>query len=73
MSRFGRGGSYDQRIRKADWGGGYVISWTYDTYISGSRLRFPQTRSRETDHAGAVRFAKKWDLRHEFNAADIKI
>lgn len=42
-----------------DW---YRLHWTYDRYYSGSRLRFPQGRSRDTDLAGAQRFAKKWDL-----------
>lgn len=44
------------------WGGGWRISWTYDRYYAGSRLRFPTTISRDTDEAGARRFCKKWDI-----------
>jgi hypothetical protein len=40
----------------------YVIFWTFDRKYSGSRLRFPQHRHRETDYVGAKRFAKKHDL-----------
>lgn len=61
MSRFGGGGSYGHHIvrERAD---EFVISWTYDRYYTGSRLRFPQCRSKYTDLAGAKRFAKKWNL-----------
>lgn len=40
----------------------YRLSWVVDRYYSGSRLRFPTGYTRETDHSGAVRFAKKWDI-----------
>jgi hypothetical protein len=38
----------------------YRLSWTVDRYYSGSRLRFPTRYTRDTDEAGARRFAKKW-------------
>jgi hypothetical protein len=40
----------------------WMIYWTVDRKVAGSRLRFPTEHSRETDFAGAVRFAKKHDL-----------
>ena len=38
----------------------YRLSWSFDTKIAGSRLRWPRTITRDTDEAGALRFAKKW-------------
>lgn len=38
----------------------FVLSWTFDTKISGSRLRWPRKIYRWTDEAGARRFAAKW-------------
>jgi hypothetical protein len=38
----------------------YRLSWTFDTKIAGSRLRWPRTITRDTDEAGALRFAEKW-------------
>jgi hypothetical protein len=40
----------------------YRLSWSFDVKIAGSRLRWPRTISKDTDLAGAWRFAKKWDL-----------
>ena len=40
----------------------YRLSWTIDRKVAGKRLRFPTTTTRDTDAAGAVRFAKKWKL-----------
>lgn len=40
----------------------YRLSWTIDRKHEGSRLRFPTSFSRDTDEAGAKRFAKKWRL-----------
>lgn len=63
MSRHsGRTSSYGHRIkfeRKDE----YVISWTTDRYYSGSRLRHPLGHSRDTNRKGALRFAKKWNLK----------
>lgn len=41
----------------------YRLSWTFDRKIAGSRLRWPTTVTRDTDEAGAKRFAKKWGAR----------
>lgn len=41
----------------------YRLSWTIDRKAAGSRLRFPTTTTRDTDSVGALRFAKKWELR----------
>jgi hypothetical protein len=38
----------------------YRLSWSFDTKIAGSRLRWPRTITRDTDEAGAMRFARKW-------------
>ncbi len=40
----------------------YRLSWTHDRKVAGSRLRFPTTIRRDTDRAGAERFAKKWGI-----------
>lgn len=40
----------------------YRLSWTIDRKVKGSRLRHPTTTTRNTDAAGALRFAKKWEL-----------
>jgi hypothetical protein len=38
----------------------YRLSWSFDTKIAGSRLRWPRTITRDIDEAGALRFARKW-------------
>lgn len=38
------------------------MSWVVDYYYPGSRLRHPRTFTRYTDDAGAVRFAKRWNI-----------
>ena len=58
MSRHGSRTAYGHSIRKAG-PDTYEISWSWDRYVTGSRLRFPQAMSRRTDEAGARRFAKK--------------
>lgn len=61
MGRFSSSGSYGHRIsRIAD--GHYRLSWTVDRHYAGSRLRHPRTATRDTDTAGAERFAKRWDV-----------
>lgn len=52
---------YNHHVRYIGWGL-WRMSWTYDTKVSGSRLRFPRTITRDTDFEGATRFAKKWGL-----------
>lgn len=51
--------AYAHNIRKLMYGT-YRLSWSFDMKYSGSRLRFPRTVTRDTDRAGAERFAKKW-------------
>lgn len=61
MGRFYGGGSYGHSIRRiAD--GHYRLSWTVDRYYQNSRMRHPRTATRDTDTAGAERFAKRWDI-----------
>lgn len=61
MTRHRPGGGYSHRISKI-MEGWYEISWTYDRYYDGSRLRHPTGMRRQTDEAGARRFAKKWGV-----------
>lgn len=61
MSRHHSQHSYGHSIRKV-MHDCYSIMWTVDAYVQGSRLRHPRGFSRVTDHAGAVRFAKRWDV-----------
>lgn len=58
MSRHNPGGGYGHRIQRiaADH---YRLSWSFDTYRADSRLRWPRTITRDTDLAGAERFAIK--------------
>lgn len=41
----------------------FRLSWSFDVKLKGSRLRWPRKITRDTDYAGAVRFAKKWKLK----------
>jgi hypothetical protein len=41
----------------------YRLFWTVDVMTPGSRVRDPSPRARNTDYAGALRFAKKWNLK----------
>ena len=61
MTRHRSSGSYGHRIKR-EREDEYVISWFFDRYYKGSRLRHPQGRSRDTNRKGALRFAKKWKL-----------
>lgn len=54
--------AYGHRIRRIAHDH-YRLSWTVDRKYVGSRLRFPTGYSRDTDEAGAIRFARKWDVR----------
>lgn len=56
--------SYAHRIRKIG-NDHYRLSWTVDFKYPNSRLRHPRGFSRDTDAAGAKRFAKKWKLAFE--------
>lgn len=53
--------SYDHRIRKIE-ADHFRLSWVVDFKYPSSRLRYPRTFSRDTDEAGAKRFAKRWKL-----------
>lgn len=59
MSRHRSAGSYGHAVQRIghDF---YRLHWTVDRYYTGSRLRFPRGCSRDTDLAGAKRFAKRW-------------
>lgn len=39
----------------------YRLHWIVDHKYPSSRLRFPRCHSRDTDEAGAKRFAKRWN------------
>ena len=53
--------AYGHAIRRIG-PGHYRLSWTHDRKVAGSRLRFQATIRRDTDRAGAERFAKKWGV-----------
>ena len=61
MSRFNSGGSYSHRINYLG-DGCYRLSWVVDRHYANSRLRWPRRTTRDTDKAGAVRFAKRWGI-----------
>lgn len=61
MNRHRPGGGYGHRVRYIGWDT-YRLSWCYDKYYVTSRLRFPRHMTRDTDRAGAERFAKKWGV-----------
>jgi hypothetical protein len=61
MSRYKSSGSYGHRV--IDFGNDiYRVSWVVDRYYPTSRLRHPRGCSRDTDKAGAERFAKRWGI-----------
>lgn len=53
-----RAGGKRHRIRRV--GAMYELSWQFEVKYAGSRLLFHRTMRRDTDRAGAERFAKKW-------------
>lgn len=59
MSRHGINKSTDHRIKMIG-PDHYRLSWVVDYYYAGSMLRYPRAFRRDTDYAGAVRFAKRW-------------
>ncbi len=61
MGRFSSSGSYGHRMHRFG-SDHYRLSWVVDRYYTGSRLRHPTGYSRDSDYAGAVRFAKKHGL-----------
>jgi hypothetical protein len=42
--------------------GVYLIRWTVDYKIAGSRLRFSRQTTRDTDERGARAFCKRWGI-----------
>jgi hypothetical protein len=40
----------------------YRLHWVVDRYYSWSNLRHPRSYRRDTDEAGAKRFAKRWNV-----------
>lgn len=58
MSRHRSNGSYAHKIYK-ERDDEYVLSWRVDRYYDGMRGRFPHSYRRDTNTAGALRFAKK--------------
>jgi hypothetical protein len=58
MTRHRPAKTYGHKLRRidADW---YRMSWVMDFYYRSSRLRHPRVFKRDTDLAGAKRFAKR--------------
>ncbi len=52
-----RSGGYGHHISYLGWGV-YRVSWLTDT--KHGKIRHPHRRGRDSDRAGAERFAKKW-------------
>jgi len=61
MGRHRSSGSYGHRVSKVG-PDHYRLQWTVDRYYAGSRLRHPRVDWRDTDKAGAERFAKRWGV-----------
>jgi hypothetical protein len=61
VSRHRASGSYGHRIQRFG-GDHYRLTWTVDRYYAGDRLRYPRRGTRDTDEAGAKRFAKRWGI-----------
>ena len=60
MGRYSPGVSYGHRIQRFGQDE-YRLSWVVDFYHAGNRQRHPRQFRRDTDEAGARRFAAKWD------------
>jgi len=61
MSRHRSASSYSHAIRLIA-PDHYRLFWTVDHHYASSRLRHPRGHSRDTDLAGAKRFAKRWGV-----------
>lgn len=71
MSRLKSAPAYGHAI-SALGGGDYRLHWMVDRFYSGSRLRHPRPSHRDTDLAGAIRFARKhgcWKMPDDVRAA----
>ena len=54
-------GGYDHFIYRPDWlHGKYLLTWKYDRHYLHSGTYHHQNLRRETDFAGARKFARKW-------------
>lgn len=62
MSRHRAASAYNHYIRYFG-PGDYQIGWTVDYYYPTSRQRHPRSFRRNTDLAGAQRFAKRHNLK----------
>ena len=58
MGRYRPSSAYGFRIERLSYGD-YRLHWPSDRYYERSRLRHPTGGTRDTDEAGALRFAKK--------------
>lgn len=54
-------GSYGHHIRRIG-PDHYRLSWAVDFKYASSRLRHPRGFDRDTDEAGARRFARRWHV-----------
>lgn len=54
--------SYDHHCQYFERLDVYLISWTVDYKIAGSRLRFQRRTTRDTDERGARAFCKRWGI-----------
>jgi len=61
MSSLASKGSYNHHAREIG-PDHWRLSWTVDFKHEGSRLRYPRVYTRDTDLAGAKRFARRWGL-----------
>lgn len=65
MSRHHTTSSQSHHIRKIGYDH-FRLSWVVDRYYPSSRLRHPTSYSRDTDAAGAKRFATRWGIKYDF-------
>jgi Uri superfamily endonuclease len=69
MSRFGAGKATSPHLKRMG-PDHWRMSWTVDYYYKNSMLRWPRRFSRDTDDAGAKRFAKKHGIVLDAGAKD---
>lgn len=69
MGRYSENKAYNHRVTR-DGFDLYTLSWRFDRYFSGSRLRHPTSRQRDTGAAGAMRFCNKHGLAYPAGLED---
>lgn len=69
MSRHRSSGSNSHHIARLR-AGEYRVSWAVDRYYPDSRLRHPRGCSRDTDLAGALKFAKRHNIQFPWKSGD---